>query len=153
MLPAARAPFRVYFAYNSTEAREYSPPASNVVLFNQGAPEFWPPVIVSPAVVCDPQILFDTAARDELSGRLERAKLTLLQLASTYSESPLVAKAKVEIGAIYLLEEAQARVRSGQSRAAYDTFNVLVVVYPESVLAGVASAEMRNLDPGGKWKR
>jgi hypothetical protein len=73
--------------------------------------------------------------------------------ASAYSDSPLAAKAKVEIGAIYIFEEAQAQARSGQSRAAYNSFNVVVLVYPESALARLASTEMGNLDPEGKWKR
>jgi hypothetical protein len=102
--------------------------SSRLRLLNQGAPEMRPPVIVFPGVVCDPKILFDTAVHDEQSGRLDRAKCTLLTLASTYSDSPLAAKAKVEIGAIYIFEEAQAQARSGQSRAAYNSFNVVVLV-------------------------
>ena len=96
--------------------------------------------------------LYDTGVRDEQSGRLDRAKLTLLTLASTYYDSPLAAKAKVEIGAIYILRR---RRRGGvrQSRAAYDTFGMVMRVYPESPLAKLASTEMRNLDPAGKWKR
>jgi TolA-binding protein len=97
--------------------------------------------------------LFDIGVQDEQSGRLDRAKLTLLTLASTYYDSPPAAKAKVEIGAIYLFGEAQARMRSGQSHDAYNTFNIVTRVYPESALAKLASAEMRDLDPDGKWKR
>jgi outer membrane protein assembly factor BamD (BamD/ComL family) len=97
--------------------------------------------------------LFDIGVQDEQSGRLDRAKLTLLTLASTYYDSPLAAKAKVEIGAIYLFAEAQTQMRSGQSHDAYNTFTIVTRVYPESALANLASAEMRNLDPEGKWKR
>jgi outer membrane protein assembly factor BamD (BamD/ComL family) len=100
-----------------------------------------------------PKILFDIGVRDEQSGRLDRAKLTLLTLAGTYYDSPLAAKAKVEIGAIYIFEEAQAQMRSGQSRAAYNTFSTVARVYPESALAKLASTEMKNLDPDGRWKR
>lgn len=154
VLPVVNAPFRVYFAYNPANAREYLQPTQNVVLPNQSASEMRPPVIVFPrGVVCDPKILFDTAVHDEQSGRLDSAKLTLITLASTYSDSLLAAKAKVEIGAIYIFEEAQAQERSGQSRAAYNSFNVVVLVYPESALARLASTEMGSLDPEGKWKR
>lgn len=100
-----------------------------------------------------PKILFDTGIRDEQSGRLDRAKLTLLTLASTYYDSTLATRAKVEIGAIYVFEEARAQMRSGQSRAAYNTFNTVTRVYPESALAKLASTEMRNLDPDDRWKR
>jgi outer membrane protein assembly factor BamD (BamD/ComL family) len=97
--------------------------------------------------------LFDIGVQNEQSGRLDRAKLTLLTLASTYYDSPLAAKAKVEIGAIYLFAEAQAQLKSGQSHDAYNTFTTVTRVYPESALAKLASAEMRDLDPEGKWKR
>ena len=79
--------------------------------------------------------------------------MTLLTLASTYYESPLAGKAKVEIGAIYVFGEAQSQAKSGQSHDAYNTFNTVARVYPESVLAKLAAAEMRNLDPEGMWKR
>jgi hypothetical protein len=154
VLPVVNAPFRVYFAYNSADAREYLQPVRNFDLPNQGAPDMRPPVVVFPEVVCDlTKILFDSAVHDEQSGRLDRAKLTLLTLASTNSDSPLAAKAKEEVGAIYIFEEAQAQARSGQSRAAYDAFNVVALIYPESALARLASSEMGNLDPEGKWKR
>jgi outer membrane protein assembly factor BamD (BamD/ComL family) len=97
--------------------------------------------------------LFDIGVQDEQSGRLDRAKLTLLTLASTYYESPLAGRAKVEIGAIYIFGEAQAQMRSGQLHDAYNKLNTVTRVYPESALAKLASAEMRNLDPEGKWKR
>jgi outer membrane protein assembly factor BamD (BamD/ComL family) len=97
--------------------------------------------------------LFDIGVQDEQSGRLDRARLTLLTLASTYYDSPLAEKAKVEIGAIYVFGEAQTQMRSGRSHDAYNTFNTVARVYPESALAKLASAEMKNLDPEGKWKR
>ena len=97
--------------------------------------------------------LFDIGVQDEQTGKLDRAKLTLLTLASTYYESPLAAKAKVEIGAIYIFGEAQGQMTSGRSHDAYNTFSMVARVYPESALAKLAAAEMRNLDPEGKWKR
>jgi TolA-binding protein len=97
--------------------------------------------------------LFDLGVQGEQSGRLDRAKLTLLTLASTYYDSPLAEKAKVEIGAIYLFGEAQSQMRSGQSHDAYNTFTTVTRVYPESALAKFAAIEMRNLDPEAKWKR
>jgi outer membrane protein assembly factor BamD (BamD/ComL family) len=74
--------------------------------------------------------LFDIGVRDEQSGRLDRAKLTLLTLASTYYDSPLAEKAKLEIGAIYIFGEAQAQMRSGRSHDAYYAFNTVTRVYP-----------------------
>jgi hypothetical protein len=61
--------------------------------------------------------------------------------------------AKIEIGAIYIFEEAQTQLRSGQPRAAYNTFDTVARAYPESALAKSAATEMKNLDPDGKWKR
>ena len=97
--------------------------------------------------------LFDVGVGDEASGRLDRAKLNLLTLASTYDDTPFTTKAKVEIGAIYVFEEAQAQMRSGQPLAAYRTFRTVTRAYPESPLAKLASDEMGRLDPDGKWKR
>jgi outer membrane protein assembly factor BamD (BamD/ComL family) len=91
------------------------------------------------------KVLFDVGTRDEQAGKLDRAKLSLPTLAATYAESPLTARAKVEIGAIYLFKEAQSQVQAGQLRAAYGAFHTLMAVYPESPLARLADETAKSL--------
>jgi outer membrane protein assembly factor BamD (BamD/ComL family) len=91
------------------------------------------------------KVLFDTGTRDEQAGKLDRAKLSLLTLAATYAEHPLTARAKVEIGAIYLFKDAQSQVQAGQLRAAYRTFHTVMAVYPESPLAKLANETAESL--------
>jgi outer membrane protein assembly factor BamD (BamD/ComL family) len=91
------------------------------------------------------KVLFDVGARDEQAGKLDRAKLTLLTLAGTYTEHPLAIKARAEIGAIYLFKEAQSQVQAGQPRAAYEAFRTLMRVYPESPLAKLAGETAKSL--------
>jgi TolA-binding protein len=91
------------------------------------------------------KVLFDGGSRDEQAGKLDRAKLTLLTLAATYPENPLAAKAKTEIGAIYLFKEAQSQVQAGQPRTAYSIFHTLMTVYPESLLAKLAEDTAKSL--------
>jgi outer membrane protein assembly factor BamD (BamD/ComL family) len=91
------------------------------------------------------KVLFDLGTRDEQAGRLDRAKLTLLTLAGTYTEHPLTAKARTEIGAIYLFKEAQSQVTAGQTETAYGTFRTLIRVYPESPLAKLADETAKSL--------
>ena len=98
-----------------------------------------------PAPAYPAQVLFELGAKDEAAGRLERAKLALVTLASTYSSSPLTAKARVELGGIYMFMEARAQVQSGRTSAANDTFRVLVRVYPDSPLAQRADEAARSL--------
>ena len=97
-------------------------------------------------VPADPdRVLFDLGTRAEAAGRLERAKLTLVTLASTYTGSPLADKARAELGAIYMFLEAQDKVRSGETQAAYETFRTLMRVYPESPLAKRADETSKSL--------
>jgi outer membrane protein assembly factor BamD (BamD/ComL family) len=91
------------------------------------------------------KVLFDASTRDEQAGKLDRAKLTLLTLAGTYTEHPLAAKARAEIGAIYLFKEAQSQVQAGQPTVAYGAFRTLIRVYPESPLAKLADETARTL--------
>jgi TolA-binding protein len=91
------------------------------------------------------KVLFDLGTRDEQAGRLDRAKLTLLTLAGTYTEHPLTTKARTEIGAIYLFKEAQSQVTAGQTETAYGTFRTLIRVYPESPLAKLADETAKSL--------
>jgi outer membrane protein assembly factor BamD (BamD/ComL family) len=91
------------------------------------------------------KILFDAGVRAEQAGRVDRAKLTFLTLAATYTTDPWAAKAKVEIGAIYLFMDAQARVSAGQTRAAYDAFHTVMTIYPESPLAQLADEAAKSL--------
>jgi outer membrane protein assembly factor BamD (BamD/ComL family) len=94
------------------------------------------------AVVCafaqpvDPaKTLYDHATRSEEEGRLDSARLTFLVLASTYTDSPLVSRAKTEIGALCLFEEARQLQLAGKTRAAWINFRAIARVYPESPLA------------------
>jgi outer membrane protein assembly factor BamD (BamD/ComL family) len=91
------------------------------------------------------KVLFDLGTRDEQTGRVDRAKLTLLTLASTYQGNPLADKAKVELGAIFLYLEAQSQIRAGQNTTAYGTLRTLLRVYPESPLAKRADDTARSL--------
>jgi hypothetical protein len=91
------------------------------------------------------KVLFDVGTRDEQAGKLDRAKLTLLTLAGTYTEHPLANQARAEIGAIYLFKEAQLQVIAGQPAAAYSTFRMLMRVYPESPLAKLANETAKSL--------
>ena len=91
------------------------------------------------------KVLFDAGTQDEQAGKLDRAKLTLLTLAATYPDHPLAAKAKTEIGAIYLLKEAQSQVQAGRARTAYGIFHTVMTVYPESPLAKLADETAKSL--------
>jgi outer membrane protein assembly factor BamD (BamD/ComL family) len=91
------------------------------------------------------KVLFDAGTRDEQAGKLDRARLTLLTLAGTYTEHPLATKARAEIGAIYLFKEAQSQVQAGQPTVAYGTFRTLIRVYPESPLAKLADETAKSL--------
>jgi outer membrane protein assembly factor BamD (BamD/ComL family) len=91
------------------------------------------------------QILYDSGTRDEAAGRVERAKVTLLTMVSTYPTDPLTVKAKVEIGAIYLFLEAQSYAKAGQTHAALVTFRTVATVYPESPLTKLADEEAKSL--------
>jgi|SRR5580658_1913517 outer membrane protein assembly factor BamD (BamD/ComL family) len=95
-------------------------------------------------------VLFDAGIRAEQAGKLDRAKLTLLTLASTYAEDPLATKAKAEIGAIYLFKEAQSLVQAGKARNAYGAFHTLMRVYPESPLAKLADETAKSLGLSGE---
>lgn len=98
-----------------------------------------------PSVGDPAQVLFNLGTKDETAGRLERAKLTFVTLASTYATSPLTAKVRVELGAIYMFMEGQTQVRTGKTQAAYDTFRTLMRVYPESPLAKLADQTAKTL--------
>ena len=91
------------------------------------------------------KMLLDASIRDEQVGKLDRAKLTLLTLAGTYTGHPLATSARAEIGAIYLFKEAQSQVQAGQRTAAYGTFRTLIRVYPESPLAKLADEMAKSL--------
>jgi len=91
------------------------------------------------------QVLFDMGTKDEAAGRLERAKLILKTLASTYDTDPLAAKAREELGAIYMFMEAQAEVGSGKTQAAYDSFRTLMRIYRDSPLAKLADETSKTL--------
>ena len=99
------------------------------------------------------QTLWNLAARNEQFGRIAQAKLVLLTLARTYDNGPEFARAKAELGAVYIFEEAQTQERAGQTRQAWDSFGTVAQVYPESPLAALAAAERSKLDPAGKWRR
>lgn len=98
------------------------------------------------APVADPaQVLFDLGMKDETAGRLERAKLIFVTLASTYTTSPRTAEVRVELGAIYMFMDAQTQVQAGKAQAAYDTFRTLTRVYPDSPLARMAAETAKSL--------
>lgn len=90
-----------------------------------------------------PETLYKTAVRHEKRGKLELARQNLLWLTNYYAESPLAVRARDEIGAIYLFEDAQARVRDGRYGSATVTFRTIAQVYPESPLARQAEAAGR----------
>jgi Surface antigen variable number repeat len=92
------------------------------------------------------EALYKTAVRHERRGKLEEARQNLLWLASYYSESPLATRARDEIGAIYLFEDGQARVRDGRYGCATVTFRTVAQVYPESPLARQAEAASRSAE-------
>ena len=89
-------------------------------------------------------MLFNTGLKDEDSGKLERARLTLQTLVNTYPDDPVAGDAKDEINAIELFEEGQERMRQGRYDAAEFTFHTLLSVYPKSQLAKQAEAAMRT---------
>jgi hypothetical protein len=97
--------------------------------------------------------LFDYGVRAEREKRLDQAKLYMLTMARTYDVDQLLARAKVEIGAIYVFQEAQAQAATGRTHDAWDTYYMVIQVYPESALAGLAQEERKKLDPEGKWDR
>lgn len=89
--------------------------------------------------------LFDAGIRDEQAGKLDRAKLTFLTLAGTYTGDPLTTKAKAELGAISLFKEAQSQVQAGKTGDAEGAFRTLIRVYPESPLAKLAYETAKSL--------
>jgi outer membrane protein assembly factor BamD (BamD/ComL family) len=93
------------------------------------------------------QVIYDAGLKQEAAGRADRAKLLMLTLAATYPDHPLTAKAKLEIGAIYLFLEAQGQAREGKVRAAHISFRTLAALYGESPLARVAEEQARLLGP------
>jgi hypothetical protein len=98
------------------------------------------------AQTADPaKVLFETGTRDEQAGRPERAKLTLLTLASTYPDHALAGKARLEIGAICLFLEAQTQVKSGKTLDGYGTYRTILRVYPDSPLAKLANEAANSL--------
>jgi len=99
------------------------------------------------------KVLFNRGVREEQRGRLDSAKLFFVTLVRTYDESSYVSQAKAEIGAIAVYQEAQAKQAAGDLRAAFDTYQTLVLGYRESALAAAASKQMRLIDPEGKWTR
>ena len=110
-----------------------------------------PPLNAAPA---DPaKVLLDFATKDEAAGRLEKAKLVLLTLASTYNVSLEATVARTEVGAIYMFWEAQAQAQSGKNQAAYDAYRTVVRVYPDSPLAKVADDASRSLGIPPKPRR
>ena len=93
-----------------------------------------------------PEALYKTAVRHEKRGNLEQARQNLLWLTSYYAESPLAIRARDEIGAIYLFEDGQARLRDGRYGSATVTFRTIAQVYPESPLARQAEAAGRSAE-------
>lgn len=90
------------------------------------------------------QLLFNTGVKDEDSGKLERARLTLQTLVNTYPNDPLAADARDELNAMDLFAEGQERIRQGRYAAAEFTFQTLLNVYPKSQLTRQAEAAMRS---------
>jgi len=93
------------------------------------------------------QVLFDAAVRDEAHGRFERARLELVTLASTYSDSSLAARARSEVFALDLLLDAREKQQAGHAKAAFVAYRTVAQVYPESPLAQQAEAASRALEP------
>jgi hypothetical protein len=93
-----------------------------------------------------PEELYKTAVRHEKRGKLEEARQNLLWLTNYYAESPLALRARDEVGAIYLFEDGQARVRDGRYGSAAVTFRTIAQVYPESPLARQAEAAGRSAE-------
>jgi hypothetical protein len=96
------------------------------------------------------QVLFDAAVRDEAHGRFERARLELVTLASTYSDSSLAARARSEVFALDLFLDAREKQQAGHAKAAFVAYRTVAQVYPESPLAQQAEATSRALEPQSK---
>jgi len=96
------------------------------------------------------QTLFDTAVRDEANGKFERARLALVTLAHTYSNSPLAARARTEVSALDLFLDAREKQQKGRDRSAFIAYRTVAQVYPESPLAQEAEATSRALDEQNK---
>jgi outer membrane protein assembly factor BamD (BamD/ComL family) len=98
------------------------------------------------------QVLYDHGVLAEEQGRPEQAKLYFRTLAGTY-DGAFADKAKVEIGALYIFEEAQDHLRAGQLASAYDSYHFVARVYPESPLAKLCNAEMAVIPVDNKQRR
>src|ERR1035438_10539165 len=96
------------------------------------------------------QVMFDHAVRDEASGRFDRARLVLVTLSTSYSDSPLAAKARTEVFALDLFLDAREKQKTYHARAAFITYRTVTQVYPESPLAKQAEATSRALEPQSK---
>src|ERR1035437_4288829 len=94
-----------------------------------------------------PRTLYDTAIRDEDQGKFARARLVFQTLANTYRDSPLAARAKTEVDALDLFQEALVKLRTGHSDTAFVTIRTVAQVYPESPLAKQAEVVSRVVDP------
>jgi hypothetical protein len=96
------------------------------------------------------QKLFDTAVRDEAHGKFDQARLVLVTLATTYSDSPLAARARTEVFALDLFLDAREKQQTGHARSAFIAYRTVAQVYPESPLAQQAEATSRALEPPAK---
>jgi outer membrane protein assembly factor BamD (BamD/ComL family) len=98
------------------------------------------------------QVLYDHGVLAEERGRPEDAKLIFRTLAGTY-EGAYADKAKVEIGALYIFEEAQDHLRAREFASAYDSYHFVARVYPDSPLAKLCITEMAAIPVDNKRRR
>jgi outer membrane protein assembly factor BamD (BamD/ComL family) len=90
-------------------------------------------------------VLYQMGLKDETAGRLDRARLTLVTLASTYTSSPLADKARIELGAIVLYQEAKAQEKAGRAQEAYSEYRTLMRAFPDSPVARLADESAKAL--------
>ena len=119
------------------------------------ATTFFAGALILLAQSMDPaRTLFDAGVHNEQLGHMLQARLCFTTLVRTYNDGgESTIKAKSELGAVYIYEEAQSMQTKGDARGAYDTYLTVVRAWPESALAPLASAEMKALDPDGRWRR
>jgi hypothetical protein len=104
------------------------------------------PVIAGNAAAIDPaQILFDLGVKSEAAGNLDGAKAALVTLVSTYHGDPLAERAKSELAALCLYQEAQAEVRNGKPNDGYAAYRLVARAFPESPLAALANESAKSL--------
>ncbi|SPF56310.1 exported hypothetical protein [Candidatus Sulfopaludibacter sp. SbA4] len=104
------------------------------------------PIFAQTGETIDPaRTLFETGAKQETAGNLDGAKTAFLVLASVYHGDPYAERAKSELAAICLFNEAEFEVRGGKLKDGYSTYRQVMRIFEASPLAKLADDRAKSL--------